>query len=274
MLNINTFRTFRGAWILAVAPLAMGGCSSTSSSSNSSDASTDASADALTDAATDGSTDARPSDGAALEASVDAATDGPTLTNAQIVAVVETFNLAEIEQGLLAVGLPDGGLDAGVGLDASVDAAVLGWDGGFDAGAGRAIDPRVIAFANTVFSDHSTSNATISAFGIEPAPSTIQASLETSTQSTLAELGALSGSAFDLAYLEAQVTEDQNALNLVNQTLIPAATNTALEAYLGGTLAGVIQLHLTEAQTLLGELTDAGVDGGPDAGADASTTEQ
>jgi predicted outer membrane protein len=191
-----------------------------------------------------GAADARPPDAAADAASMQAITD------AQIVGTLEGANTGEILESLLATGTDDNSVD--VGLDAGAPA--------FDAGAARSVNPSVIGYANMMEIDHAQSNTTLDAFGIAPAPSNMLSSVQSNTQSDMARLTPLTGSAFDMAYAQDQVALHTRLRDLVQNQLAPAAQDPQLQQYLSGTLLPLIQVHLLAANALVATLAaDAGV---------------
>lgn len=188
------------------------------------------------------------------DASADAS-DASVFSDNQIVGIVEAINTGEIREALLATG--NGGDDAGEN----------GEEAGIDAGAARSTNPRVLAFADMMITHHSQSNATIETYGIAPASSLVESSLQATVQSTLADLEPRSGASFDSAYASAQVMGHQTALAVVTDQLIPSAQNATLKAYLQGTLVPTIQSHLAAAQALVAAL-------GGDAAADAASSDE
>jgi putative membrane protein len=98
-----------------------------------------------------------------------------------------------------------------------------------------------------------------------------QTGTQTSATSTLlveqaleinAELEAANGRAFDLLYLETQVTMHGAVLTLVDTRLIPQADNAALRAYLTAIRADVAR-HLEEAERRLQEVEARGTGAAP-----------
>jgi len=183
------------------------------------------------------------------------AADAVVLTDEEIVGIVETANTVEIQEALLAVGNPDGGFDGGIDLIFE-DAGVAT---GFDAGAARTMNASVIAFADMMISDHSQSNRAVAALGIQPQASNIQSTIQTTGQTTITQLTPLTGSAFDVAYVQSQVTAHTTLRDLITSELVPNAHNAQLAAYLQNTLLPTVQAHLTAASQLLAALIDAGL---------------
>jgi putative membrane protein len=82
--------------------------------------------------------------------------------------------------------------------------------------------------------------------------------------------GVPAGAAFDRAYIESQVTLHTSARNLIDSTLLPNATTSALRDELTRT-RGEVVMHLNQATSILASLGDGGVTGGDAGAADAST---
>jgi putative membrane protein len=180
--------------------------------------------------------------------------DAASLSDAQIVGVVTAANTGEIEEALLATGFPDMLFDGG--LDGGLDGVQ---DGGFDAGTARTTTPAVLAFAEMMITDHAHANVAVDALAIAPQASPVQATLQSSVQTTLGQLSSLSGPAFDVAYVQSQVTAHQTVLDLLQNQLIPQAQSAALKSLLQSSVLPTVQAHLAAARALLAQLTDAGV---------------
>jgi predicted outer membrane protein len=205
---------------------------------------------------TGGGRDASVADVVVPDASGDAedaglAADAATLTDAQIVGFVVAANTGEVEEALLAVGAGDGG--------------AVEPDAGFDAGPARASDPAVKAFANMMIMDHSMSNTAVEALGIAPGISAVQTNLHASALMTIAQLTPLSGAAFDLGYMQAQVTAHTTVRDIVRDQLIPGASSAPLKVFLQNMLLPTVEAHLADATSLVASLTDGGAPAVPDA---------
>lgn len=72
----------------------------------------------------------------------------------------------------------------------------------------------------------------------------------------LVSLNRLQNQAFDRAYINAMVKDHTAALQLLDQRLIPQATNPQLRQYLEATRANVAQ-HLRQAQAVQGQLANS-----------------
>jgi putative membrane protein len=179
------------------------------------------------------------------------ATDAPHVadqvpwTGPQIVGVIKAVNDSEIEQALLALGEPNGGIDGGPPLDSA-----------FGGRLGRSANGAVVMFAKTMLADHAQSNATIGAFGIVPATSSERAALADTAQANVAQLFPLLGRDFDIAYVQTRVAAHTEMRELLENRLIPEARNAQLKTYLSGTLLPVVETHLAVAQALFALLTN------------------
>src|SRR5690606_34295205 len=85
---------------------------------------------------------------------------------------------------------------------------------------------------------------------ITPQPSNISQQLESQTQSTMQQLQNLSGAEFDRAYMQAMVQSHQQALNLVDQQLIPGTQDQQMRQALEQQVRPIIASHLELAQRL------------------------
>lgn len=106
--------------------------------------------------------------------------------------------------------------------------------------------------------DHHTDAATearalVTSTGITPTPSAVSAALEAQGQATVTALSALTEPLFDAAYMSAQVAAHQSVLVLVDDTLLPQATNAALRSYLVK-MRATVQTHLTAATQIRADL--------------------
>ena len=81
----------------------------------------------------------------------------------------------------------------------------------------------------------------------------MSAALAADGKKSLEALGKETGSAFDRAYVDAQVKEHQAALDTIDKKLLPAARNEELKTFLGK-LRARISAHLDEARKTQTEL--------------------
>jgi putative membrane protein len=160
-----------------------------------------------------------PEVGVALDAS---AADAPTpLIDPQILQVVHTANLGEIEQAKLAQL--------------------------------KAKDVRVKKLAATMAKDHADADGKALALakgeGLSLAPSSTNTSLESDAGSATSTLKSQSGADFDKGYVDTQVKEHQAVLDMIDQKLIPNAKSAGVKAFLAE-VRPKIAMHLQHAQDL------------------------
>lgn len=121
----------------------------------------------------------------------------------------------------------------------------------------RSTNPAVRSFAQMIAHDHTMANqqlsAVLSSRQIQPAPSSLTQEVQNFDSQTMASLQSRSGTDFDRAYLDAEISEHQWVINQLDSTLIPQARDSELRAYLkaGRTLEAK---HLQEAQQLRSSL--------------------
>ncbi|HEY7496792.1 MAG TPA: DUF4142 domain-containing protein [Candidatus Tectomicrobia bacterium] len=127
-----------------------------------------------------------------------------TVTDAQIASIVVTANQVDIDAGKLAES--------------------------------KASHEDVKKFAQQMVTDHSGVNqqATelVTKLNVTPQDNPTSQSLKTGGEKNVAHLKTLSGTAFDRAYIDQEVTYHELVLNAVDKTLIPSAQNAELKALL------------------------------------------
>jgi putative membrane protein len=127
-----------------------------------------------------------------------------TVTDAQIASIVVTANQVDIDAGKLAES--------------------------------KASHADVKKFAQQMVTDHSGVNkqATelVTKLKVTPQDNPTSQSLKTGGEKNIAHLKTLSGTAFDKAYIDQEVTYHEAVLNAVDKTLIPSAQNAELKALL------------------------------------------
>lgn len=107
----------------------------------------------------------------------------------------------------------------------------------------------VVEFANEMARDHKAVNdqalALVKKLGVTPEDNATSQSLSAAATAKLAELGALEGSAFDVAYVANEVAYHKTVNGALSTVLIPAAQNAELKALLetGLTLFTEHQAH-------------------------------
>lgn len=144
------------------------------------------------------------------------------LSDAQIAAITDGANSAEIEQAKLA--------------------------------RSKSKNQKVLQFASMMISHHSEAQKKQAKLNIAPAESPLSAQMTTDANQVLTSLKEKTGSEFDQAYLRSQVDEHQTLLDTLNTRLLPSASNPELKAYLQEIKARVEQ-HLEAARTAQSNLT-------------------
>ena len=151
----------------------------------------------------------------------DSATAKPVLSDHQIASVIHVANEAEIGVGALAKT--------------------------------RAENPQVRAFARQMIDEHKKNNSEESAFtrnwDASSSENETSKNILVGTKAKLAELEKISGSDFDQAYMQNQMTMHKQLLDDLDNRFIPAAKDEKLRAFLKETRKHVSS-HLTAAQEL------------------------
>jgi putative membrane protein len=100
----------------------------------------------------------------------------------------------------------------------------------------KAVSPDVKSFAQLMVTDHTGVNKSAgdlaAKLGVTPQDNPTSQSLKAGGAKNLATLQALSGAAFDKAYVDHEVAYHQQVLDAVDKTLIPSAKNAELKALL------------------------------------------
>jgi len=161
-----------------------------------------------------------PAPASAPTSTVGAVNQAP-LSDTQIAQITNDANSSEIEQAKLAEG--------------------------------HAKDARVKRFAEKMQKHHQAAKDKQAKLDLKTEPSSVSTELEKSAGNTLANLKALSGAAFDTAYMSAQVEEHQKVLDTINQSLLPNVKSDALKSYLDE-MKPTVEGHLKEAQRLQRQL--------------------
>jgi putative membrane protein len=151
-------------------------------------------------------------------------TSDPTssaLDDAQIAAITEAANSAEMTQGQLAQS--------------------------------KASDPRVRSFAAMMVDHHGEAKRDQQALGVEKRDSAESQRLSEEARMALQSLQQKSGAEFDRAYIQLQCEEHRKVLDTIEQKLLPAAKDPGLRAYLQQ-LKPRVESHLAQAERLQKEL--------------------
>ena len=145
--------------------------------------------------------------------------------DAQIAAIVVTANQVDIDAGKLAES--------------------------------KATSPEVKAFGKQMVTDHTGVNkqATelVTKLGVKPEDNPTAQSLKSGGADNVRALTALSGAAFDKAYVDHEVAYHQQVLDAVDKTLIPSAQNAELKALLVKVRPAFVA-HLEHAKQLQASL--------------------
>lgn len=158
----------------------------------------------------------------------DGAANGQTvspLTDDQILGVIRSADQGEIEQARLAES--------------------------------RTKDHRVRKFAEMMIHDHTDADAKAEKIArsdnLSFAPSQTQTSLETDAHGATSSLQSQTGTDFDRQYADTQVKEHQSVLDLIDQKLLPAASDPKVKDYLTA-VRGKVAMHLQQARELQSKL--------------------
>lgn len=161
-----------------------------------------------------------------IDPSLKPPTDSPAskiggLSDGEIVAITETVNRGEIEQAKEAQK--------------------------------KSKNPQVKKFAAHMISAHTQSNKKGEAWtqkaGLTPTDSSISSELHATGQQRLEALKTATPTEVDKAYVDAQVEQHEAVLGLLNDRMIPSATNPELKAALEETRA-MVEKHIAEAKKL------------------------
>lgn len=150
------------------------------------------------------------------------------LSDADIVGITDTAHRGEIEQAQLALE--------------------------------RSSDPGVRAFAQRMIEDHGHAlerqSALVSRLGLPLSHGTFSQRWSSQSQQILDTLRAQQGDAFDRAYIDAQVRQHRQLLDMLDNQLIPNATQPQLRAQIEE-LRPVIASHLAQAQRIQARLSSS-----------------
>jgi putative membrane protein len=115
----------------------------------------------------------------------------------------------------------------------------------------------VKAFARQMIADHTSVNqqATelVTRLGVTPEENATSQALVANADATRNELSGRNGAEFDRAYVDNEVAYHQAVLDMLDQTLIPGATNPELKALLES-VRPAFAAHLDHAKRLQGDL--------------------
>lgn len=152
---------------------------------------------------------------------------GPT--DPQIAAIVVTANQVDIDAGKLAES--------------------------------KAHSADVKAFGRQMITDHTAVNKSatelVQKLHVTPEPNATSESLQQGGDQNMAKLKALSGAAFDKAYIDHEVAYHEAVLGALDKTLIPSAKNAELKALLVK-VRPAFEAHLEHAKKIQSELGKSG----------------
>jgi putative membrane protein len=175
---------------------------------------------------------------------------------------LDTTAGTSLSAGAAGAGAPAAGGDSASLSDGQIVAVIQTADQGEIAQAREAIrkgkNARVKQFAQHMVTDHSaaeTKLATLdSSAGITPQENSVTAQLKSGGDQIMGNLKSASGSDFDKAYIDAQVSEHTQVLSLLDERLIPHAQNADLTKTLQAIRTKVAG-HLKMAQDIQSALT-------------------
>lgn len=117
----------------------------------------------------------------------------------------------------------------------------------------KANDPRVKDFAEHMIQQHTDStqkiNALASQNGLTPTASNNSTTLQTKGQKILEGLKSSADASFDATYMQAQIQQHQEVLDMLHAQLLPASRSDAVSAHLKSAHT-MVQAHLNEARRI------------------------
>jgi len=150
-----------------------------------------------------------------------AAVSAQAITDAQIAAIVVTANQVDIDAGKLA--------------------------------SSKGSSEAVKAFGKQMVTDHTGVNKQagdlVAKLGVKPEDNPTAQSIKAGGADNVRALSALSGAAFDKAYVDHEVAYHQQVLDAIDKTLVPGAQNAELKALLVK-VRPAFAAHLQHAQDL------------------------
>lgn len=149
----------------------------------------------------------------------------PGVTDANIAAIVVAANTVDIRAGELALQ--------------------------------KAASAQVRQFGQQMITDHGAVNqsavALVTKLGVTPEENATSKGLTAGGDSTRARLGALSGAAFDRAYIDNEVAYHKAVIDALDNVLVPSAKNTELKATLISVRPAFVA-HMQHAQRIQQQL--------------------
>jgi putative membrane protein len=142
-------------------------------------------------------------------------------SDAQILAILDTVDTGEVQQAELANS--------------------------------KATDPRIRQFAQHMIQQHTKAKQEGAQLATQesltPTPSDVSGELESKGKTMLSSLQGAKDTGFDATYIEGQVKQHQEVLDMIDQTLLPAAQHSALVTQLKAARA-MVKNHLEQAQEI------------------------
>jgi len=173
------------------------------------------------DNASDPSSRESSADPVAQSSSSSSSRDSKALDDAQIAAIADATNSAEVEQGKLAQS--------------------------------KASDSRVRTFATMMVDHHGEARRDQQALSVGKQDNADSRRLSDEADTALQSLQQKTGTDFDRAYIQLQCDEHRKVLTTLDEKLLPAAKDPALKAYLEK-LKPKVEAHLAQAERLQQEL--------------------
>lgn len=154
-------------------------------------------------------------------ATIDQTKSTSQLSDSQILGIMATVDAGEIEQARLALQ--------------------------------KANDARVKQFATHMIEQHNDSTQKISSLasqhGLTPAASPTQTTLKQKSEKMLSSLTNTASTTFDSTYMNGQIQQHQEVLDMLHSQLIPASRSDAVSTQLKAAHT-MVQAHLNEARQL------------------------
>lgn len=117
----------------------------------------------------------------------------------------------------------------------------------------QANDPRVKQYAEHMIQQHTDStqkiNALASQNGVTPTASNSSTTLQTKSQKILEGLKSSADASFDATYMQVQIQQHQEVLDMLHAQLLPASRSDAVSAHLKSAHT-MVQAHLNEARRI------------------------
>lgn len=117
----------------------------------------------------------------------------------------------------------------------------------------QANDPRVKEYAEHMIEQHTDSTKKLTALasenGMTPTASNNSTALQTKSQNILAGLKNATDASFDATYMQAQIQQHQEVLDMLHSQLLPASRSDAVSAQLKSAHS-MVQAHLNEARRI------------------------